>query len=238
MTSSYSFRYVFEPLGRQFRTIALDLPGSGSSPPPATVPSGYRVRRLAEEVALALLEVRPACAQWLVIGNSLGGWVGAWLAIEQKIRVNRLLLADSAGLEGSESLRGAAAAMLAEPTVESLKEFQRRAYFKPREIPEDVWKEIARRAREKGNSGDVLAAQTPDDYLDDQAERIRVPTVVFFGAADRIVPPAQGRKLAAKIPGAVFHEEPRCGHLPQKECPRALIDAANDLIRLTTKSGP
>ena len=33
MTSSYSFRYLFEPLGERFTTIAPDLPGCGRTEP-------------------------------------------------------------------------------------------------------------------------------------------------------------------------------------------------------------
>ena len=39
----------------------------------------------------------------------------------------------------------------------------------------------------------------------------RGPMLVLHGTADRIVPIAEGRALAAAVPGAEFHEMP-CGH--------------------------
>jgi pimeloyl-ACP methyl ester carboxylesterase len=44
-------------------------------------------------------------------------------------------------------------------------------------------------------------------------EDIRVPTVLVFGDADRIVPVAHGRDLARRIPDARVHEIPGEGHL-------------------------
>src|SRR5262245_5939862 len=34
MTTSYSWRYVYEPLGKSFRVIAPDMPGAGRSDKP------------------------------------------------------------------------------------------------------------------------------------------------------------------------------------------------------------
>ena len=66
--------------------------------------------------------------------------------------------------------------------------------------------------------------------------RIPVPillgiTMFFWGAADRIIPPEQGRELARLVPGALYREAPECGHLPQKECPEALMKALGEFVK-------
>ena len=43
-----------------------------------------------------------------------------------------------------------------------------------------------------------------DPKLKGRLHRIRVPTLVLWGAADRIAPPDYGRAYAAAIPGARF----------------------------------
>ncbi|MDO3698602.1 alpha/beta fold hydrolase, partial [Curtobacterium flaccumfaciens] len=50
---------------------------------------------------------------------------------------------------------------------------------------------------------------------------VRVPTLVVFGASDRVVTPAYGRAVAVAVPGAVFAEVPAAGHLPHLEAPDA-----------------
>ena len=50
---------------------------------------------------------------------------------------------------------------------------------------------------------------------------ITVPTLVVFGASDRIVTPAYGQAVARAIPGADFAVVPKAGHLPHLEAPDA-----------------
>jgi pimeloyl-ACP methyl ester carboxylesterase len=67
---------------------------------------------------------------------------------------------------------------------------------------------------------------------------VRVPTLVLWGEADRVVTPGYGRRLAAAIPGARFALVPRAGHLPQIEQAEATcaeIDAFQSSLRI---SGP
>jgi pimeloyl-ACP methyl ester carboxylesterase len=210
---------------RSVHLIAVDLPGSGDSPAPQDL-SEYRVRRVAAQLDLAAQEVR-GCSRKTWVGNSLGGWISAWVAIDHPKAVQRLVLASSAGLESQ--LESASADLLGQPSEESLKEFQRRAYAHPHPLPEFVWRAIARRASH-GNSRQVLEAQRPEDRLDHELGRVHVPTLVFWGKEDRVIPPDAGRRFQRGIAGSVLREIPECGHLPQKECPQALIQAIDAIL--------
>jgi len=93
-------RILLEPRDswlKPVRLYAVDLPGSGKTPPPANS-EGYRVRKLAETLRSALSEVKE-CQRWMVVGNSLGGWVGTWLTVDWKDNVNKLVLVGSAALK-------------------------------------------------------------------------------------------------------------------------------------------
>ncbi|MCW3038652.1 MAG: alpha/beta fold hydrolase, partial [Solirubrobacterales bacterium] len=81
-------------MGR-YRCIALDLPGFGNSelPEDGISMSGYA--RAVDEL-LGQLGVSAAC----VVGNSMGGFVAAELAIRFPQRVERLVLVSAAGLAG------------------------------------------------------------------------------------------------------------------------------------------
>lgn len=212
------------------RLYAWDLQGAGLTPAPARavgerVRAAYEVRAQAKALSETLRGV-PECRRWLVVGNSLGGWISAWLAIDHPELVFKLMLVDSAGIKSSAI---GVSELLTNPTVESLKEFQRRAYAKPKEHPGWVW-DAALRNVVGSNARDVRAAQTPASFLENQIESLKQPTLILWGAADRVTPPADAEKFKGLIPSAQLHVAQNCGHLPQKECVSEFVAALNGLL--------
>jgi pimeloyl-ACP methyl ester carboxylesterase len=51
-----------------------------------------------------------------------------------------------------------------------------------------------------------------------------VPTLLLWGANDRIVTPEYGRAYADLIPGACFELIPEAGHHPELEQPEAFAE--------------
>jgi pimeloyl-ACP methyl ester carboxylesterase len=69
--------------------------------------------------------------------------------------------------------------------------------------------------------------------------RISVPTLVLWGASDRIVTPAYGQAYAGLIPGARFELIELAGHHPELEQPRAFVDVVVDFLDARSKgAGP
>jgi len=202
------------------RLMAFELPGSEGSAPPATK-DGYAVPKLAESVVTAM---KGTCDSWTVVGNSLGGWIAGWTALEWPQGVKRLILLDAAGADGEREQQVAIAKMLAEPTVAGMKAFSTRAYFKPPSPPERAWAALAAAIAARPTRA-IVDALRPEDLLDSRAKDIKAATVVLWGAADRAIPRVVGERLAALIPGATFQLLADCGHLPQRECPKAVTDA-------------
>jgi pimeloyl-ACP methyl ester carboxylesterase len=69
-------------------------------------------------------------------------------------------------------------------------------------------------------------AQMDQRYTDEIAPRLgamRCPVRVLWGEDDAWLPIAQGRDLAGRMPGAVFHAVPQCGHLMQEDAPEAIV---------------
>ena len=58
-----------------------------------------------------------------------------------------------------------------------------------------------------------------DPKLKGRLHRIDVPTLVLWGAQDRIVAPDYGRAYAAAIPNARFATIDQAGHFPHLEQP-------------------
>jgi pimeloyl-ACP methyl ester carboxylesterase len=60
-----------------------------------------------------------------------------------------------------------------------------------------------------------------DPKLKGRLHRIRIPTLVLWGAGDRLVGEAYGRAFAAAVPGAKFVTIEQAGHFPHIEQPKA-----------------
>jgi pimeloyl-ACP methyl ester carboxylesterase len=87
MTTSYSFRYILEPLSRHFRVYAPDLPGSGRSDKPTRASfSPWNFATFLAEFQRAL-GIRGSA----VVGNSLGGYIAMHLALQDPGASSRIV---------------------------------------------------------------------------------------------------------------------------------------------------
>ena len=69
--------------------------------------------------------------------------------------------------------------------------------------------------------------------LDGRLDAITAPTLVLWGEADRLIPIALGRALAAQLNRSAFLSVPRAGHSVQEEAP----DEVNRLVIKFLKEG-
>jgi pimeloyl-ACP methyl ester carboxylesterase len=71
---------------------------------------------------------------------------------------------------------------------------------------------------------DLTACNAYQDGLD-AAAKVRCPTLVIAGAADRMTPARHGARLAEAIEQARLVTLPACGHMMMVEQPDATLDA-------------
>jgi len=214
-------------LGPTHRLVVPDRPGYGSSPGPASGPTGNADRLAA---LLGSLGTGPA----IVVGHSYGAAVAARLAERHPEVVAALVLvcpaASSAALGGADRalalpMVGEAAAFLAMRSLANL------AHWATRVIPAgrlttlplrvglpaervgafadawrrgDVWRVFAVEQR-------ALVAEMPE--LDDGLSTIRVPVSLVGGGRDRIITPRVVRDLAGRFSQATVTWAPEAGHL-------------------------
>jgi pimeloyl-ACP methyl ester carboxylesterase len=69
-----------------------------------------------------------------------------------------------------------------------------------------------------------------DPKLTQRLHRIKIPTLVLWGAEDRVVSPEYGRRFAAAIPNARFEMIDGAGHYPQVERTDRFIAAVEGFI--------
>ena len=159
-----------------------------------------------------------------VVGSSIGGWIALEMAVQASTdeRYEGVLGAvvdiDGVGavVEGEPiadffalDTRGLAEAAWHDPE---------RGYLDPAGFTD------AQRAIQRSN-GETMAVVAgrgmSDPTLLGRLGAVAVPTLVVFGASDRIVTPAYGRAVASAIPDATFAVVAEAGHLPHLEAPEA-----------------
>jgi pimeloyl-ACP methyl ester carboxylesterase len=161
-----------------------------------------------------------------VIGNSIGGWIAAELALLPSTRISSIVLVDAVGIE-----------VEGHPVTDifplSLDELSRLSYHDPAAFRIDpATMTDAQRAGAAGNRAALIVYSgeptTPDPTLRGRLGQVTLPTLVLWGDSDQIVDPDYGRAFAAAIPGARFQLLPATGHVPQIETPEQLLRAIWD----------
>jgi pimeloyl-ACP methyl ester carboxylesterase len=157
-----------------------------------------------------------------VVGNSIGGWVAAEMAVLGSDRVTSYVLVDAVGIEVAG--HPVADFFSLNPT-----EVAQRSFYDPGTFGVDPAK-LPPEAREAMASvrtalGIYAENGMTDPTLLSRLGAVRAPLLVVWGEADRIGDPGLGRAYAAAIPGAQFLMLDHAGHMPQIEAPGALIDA-------------
>jgi pimeloyl-ACP methyl ester carboxylesterase/mannose-6-phosphate isomerase-like protein (cupin superfamily) len=169
-----------------------------------------------------------------VIGNSIGGWIAAEIAVLNSPRVAAVVLADAAGLQ----LDAAPAADFFSLTMDQVAEL---SYYRPDKFRIDVDKlpEPAKAAM-AGNREALGVYGGPamaDPTLLDRLAVIAAPVLVVWGAADRMIPPEHGLAYTRAIPGAEFRLISDAGHLPQLETPDTLLRVVDGFLLAHTDPG-
>ncbi|MGV9673795.1 alpha/beta fold hydrolase [Nocardia sp. NPDC003482] len=198
------------------RVITPVHPGFDGTPRP---PELTDIPGLARLYAALLAEL--GLTEVTVVGNSIGGWIAAELALLRDPRVARLVLVDAVGLDLPQT-----------PIVDffalDLDRIADLSYRDPDAhrigidslAPHRLATMAANRATLREYGGTTMS----DPTLLTRLPEIPVPTLVIWGAHDGIVPPDHGHAYTTAIPSAEFHLLPDAGHLPQLETPTALAE--------------
>jgi pimeloyl-ACP methyl ester carboxylesterase len=206
---------VLGRLAERTRLIAPSHPGFGGSEQPASVTSIDDLAYFYLDLIDAL-ELEPT----IVVGVSLGGWIAAEMAVKSCARISHLVLANPVGIKISDRETRDIADIFA-LSDEQLAEL---AYFDPaagkydyKAMPEAEVRAVARNREATARYG--WSPYMHDPKLKQRLHRIRVPTLMLWGTADRIVAQPYGQAYCAAIPGARFQAIERAGHFPHLEQP-------------------
>jgi pimeloyl-ACP methyl ester carboxylesterase len=228
---------------RDYRVIALDLPGFGCSPLPdweITISAyGELLRRFCDE-----LDVRDAT----LVGNSMGGFVSAEAVVTEKAastaaglgyasqpdRFERLALVSAAGVSSIRLKReptAVAARMLAAAAPYAFN-LQTRSFRRPRaraiafknifRHPQRLRAELLWEFFEGGTRADAFADALGSlagyDFLD-RLEEVEVSTLIVWGRNDMVVPPKDALEFSRRLRSSQTVIFDDTGHVPQAERP-------------------
>lgn len=201
------------PLG--LRLIAVDLPGFGESPkdPAASYAATAQVARLKR-----FFDVHGLTGVHLM-GNSMGGRIATEFALAHPDDVASLVLFDPAGVTPPP---GAAANHIV--TVTSAADFDvllATAFVRPPRLPAFLKEYLAERAAADA----PLQAKIVDEMnatpgrLEDRIGALRPPTLVVWGAQDRIIDPAAAAVWRDRLRDGDVVVVADVGHAPMVERP-------------------
>jgi pimeloyl-ACP methyl ester carboxylesterase len=202
---------------RPARVITPTHPGFGGTPRPdslATVP-GLAAVYIALLAELGLRDVT-------VIGNSIGGWIAAEMALLDTNRISSFVLVDAVGIVVPGHPIADFFSLTPRQVAELSYHDPDRFGIDPSKLSPELLKVMA------GNRGTLALYAGTSMNGADLAERlagVATPTLVVWGDSDQIADVTYGRAFADAIPGARFQLLRDTGHLPQIETPGQLLDA-------------
>ncbi len=203
------------PVLAGFRVIAFDNRGVGRS---ERTPGPYTVAEMADD-AVSVLDAA-GVDRAHVYGISLGGMIAQEVALRHPSRVDALVLGATtpggdAHVPAGEDVVAFVrlrAQMTAEHAVWAsvpINYAERTRREGGDRIAEDVAQRLRYPVEAEYYSAQLAAANGHDARVED----IRAPTLVVHGEEDVLIPPANGERLAAAIPGAELRTWPGAAHL-------------------------
>ncbi len=211
-----------QAFGAAYRTLLPVHPGYGGSALPAWLDHTADLANFYLDV-IAQERLGPVH----LVGHDLGGWIAAEIAVRNSSVLASLTLVAAQGIH-----------VAGVPTVD--------VFLRTDEqLANDTYHDPALAARllaaaaatdETGiREKEVTARLTwsprgHDPHLAKWLHRVTVPTLVVWGADDRILPPAYGEAWARQVPGARLVTLPDCGHAPHLEQPRAFAAAFDTFV--------
>ena len=209
-----------------FRVVRYDHRGHGRSPAP---PGPYTLAELGGDLVTLLDHL--GVARVSLVGLSLGGMVGMWLAAHEPARVERLVLCCTSARLGPPDMWLDRARAARESGMEPLADAAVGRWLTPSADPS-----LAERLRR------MVAATPPEGYasccdairtmtVEDDLSAITAPTLVIAGARDQATPPEHARRIVAAIPSARLAVVEEAAHLGNTERPAEFTELILEHLR-------
>ena len=231
--STYSWRFVIEPLAEDFRVHAFDLPGFGFSDKPAN--AVYTAAWFAKIIDGYMRA--EGIEKAIVVGNSMGGEIATEFAALYASKVSALVLLAPSGLPQDDpeqlpfAIRAARWPVLgpiiaALPIRPMIASGLRDGFYDPSKVSEaDVDAMYLPLRTENGmvaffeRLGQPVSARRVE-----LLGFIRAPTLIIVGDSDRLLSPEISRRHHEVMRDSELLEWEHTGHLPHEEHPDRVVE--------------
>jgi len=229
-----NFTRVARPLTAHYRVIIPDLVGFGESSHPADVDYRYAAQAARMHAFVQALGLKAVDLG----GNSMGGGIALSYAAQFPQEVNSLWLIDTAGVAGapsSELVRIITAGernpllITTESDFPALMNF---ALSNPPYLPGPVMTVMARERIANQALERQVFQQISTDSLNGVIQGLPTPTLIVWGAEDRVLSVGAVPVLQSLLPRAEAIVMPGVGHAPMIEQPE---QAASDYLRFRAR---
>ena len=216
---------------RHARVITPIHPGFGGT----ARPDAFTTIGQLAQLYIALLD-RLNLDDVTVVGNSIGGWIAAEMALLDTTRISSIELVDAVGIEVPGH-------PVADFFALTFPEIAQRSYYQPDNFLIDPSAMTPQQQAVLAGNRAALSMYAGDSSMMDPTLRKRLSAValpirVIWGDHDRIADPDYGRAYANAIPNAEFVLLTETGHMPQLETPKRLVPAVWDFADAHARSRP
>jgi pimeloyl-ACP methyl ester carboxylesterase len=226
-------------LDQQLQVIAFDNRGVGGTDTPA---GPYTAELLAADTAalMGALNIESAA----VMGHSMGGFIAQELALSYPQKVSKLILSSTNfGGPHHVPITAEAMAVMSDVSSDPITRFKNGLLVStapafgeqhPEIIQEWLDWRIANPLDLAGYQAQMaigLGLISEEASFENKLPGIEVPTLILFGAHDKVVPPANAELLAAKIPNPKIVILPDAGHFFPMEVPHAASQVVIDFVK-------
>lgn len=214
---------VAKELIEEYTLVIPDLAGHGGSAPRSGPIETAQVLAGVEAVVAA----EASRGAVTLVGNSLGGWMALVLAHRHPQWVQRLVVVSGGAIRGQNTQ------VKVLPTT---REEARATVSATRDggspaVPDFVLDDIVRQAQHGPLGRFAATAASMEGFLlDGRLHEISTPVDLLWGESDRLMPLDYARRLQEGLPRARLTTIPRCGHVPQVECPKAFVQALRQVL--------
>jgi pimeloyl-ACP methyl ester carboxylesterase len=201
---------------QNYHVIALDQVGFGKSDKPNLK---YRVATFVDFLDKFMAELKIEKAS--LVGNSMGGWVACLMAIKYPNRVEKIVLADAAGIVPA-NFSTEQIYQLNNSTRDEIRANIKLIFANPLLQNNEALVDQFMTARVTANDGGTInsiieSIKRREDLLNDRLGEIKKPTLIIWGKQDGLLPVADAYAFNKGIAGSELLVLDGCGHVPQFE---------------------
>jgi len=219
-----------DALSEKFHTIALDLPGFGKSDKPIMDYTIENFRKTIVDFIDSLVINNTS-----IVGHSLGGYIAAEVAIQNKNRVESLVLIDSSGmLKKPTPLLEEYVKVAMNPTKDKVRKVFEQMVADPKRIPTKLVETFISRINSPNAKYAFKSTLENSAYSQIGLDRLKlienIPTLILWGVEDKVIPIQHSKIFKEAILNSQIKIIQDAGHAPFAEKPDQVCEILRNFL--------